>query len=59
MRGVSVAVERQPQGWHITFKTPTGHGAATPEGIYDYYLHVYIKPSGELDRIVRGPDMLS
>jgi hypothetical protein len=54
------AVERQPQhGWHITFKTTTGHSAATPEGIHDYYLHVYLKPSGDLDRIVRGPDLMS
>jgi len=58
-RSTIVLVEKQPQGWHITFKTPTGHSQATPEGIHDYYLHVYIKPSGELDRIVRGPDLLS
>ena len=54
-----VSVERQPWGWHITFMTPTGHNPTTPERIHDYYLHVYITPSGELDRIVRGPDILS
>lgn len=58
-RSAIVSVERQPQGWHITFMTPTGHSPATPEGRHDYYLHVYITPTGELDRIVRGPDVLS
>ena len=55
--GTIVAIERQPAGWHVTFKTPTGH--SQPEGVHDYYLHVYLKPSGDLDRIVRGPDMLT
>ncbi len=58
-RGTIVGVERLPQGWHITFNTPTGHSLATPEGIHDYFLHVYLNPSGDLDRIVRGPDLLS
>ena len=58
-RSTIVSVERQPQGWHITFMTPTGHSPSTPEGLHDYYLHVYLKPTGELDQIVRGPDMVS
>ena len=58
-RSTIVSVERQPQGWHVTFMTPTGHNPATPEGIHDYYLHVYVTPSGKLDRIVKGPDIVS
>jgi hypothetical protein len=56
-RSTIVSIEKQLEGWHVTFVTPTGH--TLPEGRHDYYLHVYIKPSGELDRIVRGPDLLT
>jgi hypothetical protein len=58
-RSAIVSVEKQPQGWHITFKTPTGHSQTKPDGIHDYYLQVYIKSSGEFDKIVRGPDSIS
>ena len=58
-RSTITSVESQPQVWHIIFMTPTGHSRATPEGIHDYYLHIYIRPDGKLDRIVRGPDLMS
>ena len=49
------SVERTSDGWHVTFVTETGHDQ--PEGIHDYYLHVYIDLTGQ--KIVRGPDVLS
>jgi hypothetical protein len=58
-RSSITTVEKQPQVWHIIFMTPTGHSPATPEGKHDYYLHIYIKPDGKLDRVVRGPDLMS
>lgn len=57
--GTIQTVERVVSGWHIVFVTMTGHSPSTPEGIHDYYLHVYLKLSGELERIERGPDILS
>ena len=58
-RSTILSVERRPQGWHITFMTATGHSPATPEGMHDFFLHVHLTLSGELGRIVRGPDRLS
>ncbi len=58
-RGIIQTVERTSDGWHVIFVTETGHDSTTPEGMHDYYLHVFLKASGELDRIERGPDVLS
>lgn len=55
--GVIQSVEAAPDGWHVTFITTTGHDQ--PEGIHDYFLHVYIDRDGKLEKIVRGPDILS
>jgi hypothetical protein len=41
---------RTPIGWHVIFSTPAGSNPATPEAT----LHVYLKASGELERIVPG-----
>lgn len=49
--------ERTDDGWHIVFVTETGH--QYPTSMHDYYLHVYIDRKGQLQRIVRGPDLMS
>jgi len=59
MRGSVQVVERQATGWHVVFVAETGHSPSTPEGIHDYYLHVFLTPSGELEKVKRGPDVLS
>ena len=58
-RGIIQSVERQESGWHVLFATKTGDSPATPEGLHIYFLHVYLKESGELEGVVRGPDLLS
>lgn len=58
-RGKIQSAERTTDAWHVVFITQTGHDRSSPEGMHDYYLHVYVKHSGELDRIERGPDVLS
>ncbi len=55
--GVIQSVQATQDGWHVTFVTATGHDQ--PEGVHDYYLHVYLDRDGKLDKIVRGPDVLS
>ena len=55
--GVIQSVERDGDVWHVTFVTQTGHGQ--PEGMHDYFLHVYIGSTGKLRKIVRGPDRVS
>lgn len=57
--GIIVSVERLSPGWHVVFETKTGDFPATPEGLHIYYLHVYLDSSGKLERIVRGPDIVS
>lgn len=49
-------VEPTEEGWHVQFKTYTYGG---PEGKHIYYLHVYLNEDGSLDRVQRGPDLLS
>ena len=58
-RGVIQSVERRGSGWHVVFATKTGDSPATPEGLHIYFFHVYLNESGELERVVRGPDILS
>lgn len=58
-QGRLVSVRQLSNGWHVVFETKTGNHPSTPEGLHIYYLHIYLKASGELDRIVRGPDILS
>jgi hypothetical protein len=58
-QGRIVSVQQSPNGWHVVFATKTGDDPRTPEGLHIYYLHIYLKASGELDKIVRGPDVLS
>lgn len=58
-RGTIRSVERLTNVWHVVFVTETGHDPNTPEGMHDYFLHVYLKLSGKLERIERGPDILS
>ena len=58
-QGHIVSVKHLSNGWHVVFETKTGNHPSTPEGLHIYYLHIYLKASGELDRIVQGPDILS
>jgi len=58
-RGTIQSVERLAGGWHVVFVTATGHSSTTPEGVHDYFVHIYLKLSGQLDRIERGPDKLT
>jgi len=58
-RGVIQSVEKIEGGWHVVFATRTGGGPGAEEGLHVYFLHVYLTPAGELDRVVRGPDLLS
>ena len=46
-RGTIQSVESLPAGWHVVFSTKTSQ--------HEYVLDVYLKDSGELDRIVRQP----
>jgi hypothetical protein len=55
--GVVQTIEQSSDGWHVTFVTRTGHDK--PDGVHDYFLHVYIARDGKLQRVVRGPDLLS
>lgn len=56
---VIVSLERLQTGWHVVFETKTGNSPTTPEGLHIYYLHVYLDTSGKLERVVRGPDVVS
>ncbi len=58
-RGVIQSVEKVESGWHVVFATRTGGGPGAEEGLHVYFLHLYLTSSGELDRVVRGPDVLS
>jgi hypothetical protein len=49
-RSTILGKTRTPIGWHVIFSTPAGSNPATPEAT----LHVYLKASGELERIVPG-----
>ena len=49
-RSTVIGKIRTPIGWHVIFSTPAGSNPATPEAM----LHVYLKGSGELERIVPG-----
>ena len=55
--GVIESVKPTKDGWQISFVTRTGHGQ--PEGMHDYFVHVYIDRGGKLQKIVRGPDIVS
>jgi hypothetical protein len=57
--GVIQSVEKVESGWHVVFATRTGGGPGAEEGLHVYFLHLYLTSSGELDRVVRGPDLLS
>jgi hypothetical protein len=59
VQGRIVSAEPSHNGWHVVFETRTGDHPSTPEGLHIYYLHIYLKTSGELDRVVRGPDLMS
>ncbi len=58
-RGVIQSVEKIAGAWHVVFATRTGGGPGAEEGLHVYFLHVYLTLSGALDRVVRGPDLLS
>jgi hypothetical protein len=58
-RGAIQSVEKIEGGWHVVFATRTGGGPGAEEGLHVFFLHVYLRPAGELDRVVRGPDLLS
>lgn len=58
-RGAIKLVEKIESGWHVVYATPTGGGPGMEEGLHIYYLHVYLNSSGELDKVVLGPDVLS
>jgi hypothetical protein len=55
--GVIQSVERTGDGWHVEFVTRTGHDE--PEGMADYFVHVYIDRTGKLQKIKRGPGAIS
>jgi hypothetical protein len=50
--GTIQSVEKSPAGWHVAFVTKMEQN----HNPHEYYLHVYIKDSGELEKTVRGPD---
>lgn len=58
-RGVIQSVEKVETGWHVVFTTRTGGGPGAEEGLHVYFLHLYLTSSGELDKVVRGPDLVS
>ncbi len=58
-RGVIESVEKVESGWHVLFATHTGGGPGAEEGLHVYFLHLYLTSSGELVRVIRGPDLLS
>ena len=59
VRGEIASVADEGRGWHVAFVTRTGHGVDTPEGMHDYFLHVYLDAEGRLLRVERGPDLVS
>jgi len=50
-------ITRTETGWHIVFEQVTFPGQ--PEGESHHFLHVYIDSTGHLEKIVRGPDVIS
>ena len=55
--GIIQSVETTVDGWHVTSVTEPGRGQ--PEGMHDYFLHVYIDRRGKIQKVVPGPDRMS
>ena len=53
------SVKETKSGWHVIYSTVTGDEIGMEEGLHIYYLHVYLTSSGDLDKVVRGPDEIS
>jgi hypothetical protein len=53
------SIKKGADGWHVTFLTETGGGPGEEHGLHVYYLHVYLNEDGTLQKVVRGPDVLS
>lgn len=51
------AVERTPTGWHVVFEQI--RFAGEPEGESHHFLHIYLDSRGTLEKIERGPDVIT
>jgi hypothetical protein len=55
-----VSVEQTPGGWHVVIGTVSGNPRVDLEGMVRSRYHLYMKGSGELDRVEKEPgDLVS
>jgi hypothetical protein len=55
--GVIKSIGRDGDVWDVQFVTETGRG--TMDGREDYVLHVYLDRTGKLQKIERGPGLVT
>ena len=50
-------VERTDTGWYILFERVRFPGQ--PEGESHHFLHIYLDSKGRMEKVVRGPDVIT